>query len=129
MTPSASDPSSSTLARLLQILELARSEGSSQELLDASISLARAAIEEHAQGEVRRSVLEESIARGLQEIEQKILELSVLKQIGDVIASAIRQPNLLEQVLEILVRELRAENSSIMLLDDNSGELRVCTGK
>jgi len=130
VTPSAFDPGASTLGRLLEILEITRSEaGSSPELMDASIALARAAIEEHTQGELRRSILEDTIARSLQEIEQKILELSVLKQIGDVIASAFRQPNLLEQVLEILVRELRAENSSIMLLDDKSGELRVCTGK
>ena len=129
MTASASDPCAPVLGRLLDVLESLRIGEKSAPSIDQAISLTRTAIEEHAHNEIRRSVLEDTNARGMQEIEQKILELSVLKQIGDVIASAFRQPNLLEQVLEILVRELRAENSSIMLLDEKTGELRVCMGK
>ncbi len=128
--PPADDAPVPVAPRLLALLEerAAESDAARASLADA-IALARRAAEDEARSGHRVHFLEETVARGLQEIEEKILELSVLTRIGDVLAGAIRRPDLLERVLEILLQELRAENSSIMLLDAATGELRVTAGR
>lgn len=120
----------SPMPRLLEILERAAASGSvSREVLAEANTLARRAADEETRTAHRSRFLEDSVARSLQEIEEKILELSVLKRIGDVVASAIRRPDLLEQALDILVQEFKADNSSIMLLDAATGELTVWAGR
>jgi PAS domain S-box-containing protein len=74
-------------------------------------------------------LLRETILERNQEFEEKILELSIVRQIGDLAADSLQLENLLERVLEVLVRELAVENASIMTLDPQSGELRVRSGR
>lgn len=130
MTAFESDVEESSLTRLVAIVgECESNPAVLQERFSEIRDITKACEDEGARTQHRIRFLEESVARGLQEIEGKILELSVLKQVGDLVAGAVRRPDLLEQVLQILVRELRADNSSIMLLDEVTGELRVSTGR
>ena len=88
MNPSVTEPQAPALSRLLELLESLRKEGGAPGVsIEQAIHLARTAIEERRQSELRRSILEETIARGVQDAEEKIVELSVLKQVGDVIAA------------------------------------------
>ncbi len=129
MNPSPAE-TRSPLEQLRERLDAASRGGTlDAERAEESLALLQQAQEEEHRARQRVRILEETAARGLQEIEEKILELSVLKQVGDVTASAIRQPDLLERILDILVHELRAENGSIMRLDESSGALTVWAGR
>jgi PAS domain S-box-containing protein len=130
VNPSFADSSPNVLQRLGELLETAARDGSlTGDVVEEAQALVSRAQDDEARHQRRTRVLEETAARGLQEIEEKVLELSVLKQVGDVTASAIRQPDLLERILDILVHELRAENGSIMRLDESSGSLNVWAGR
>jgi PAS domain S-box-containing protein len=130
VSPSTPDAPSSAIAQLRVLLETAGPDAPFGVEESARLrELALRALDEDAQSRRRMRTLEEAAARSLQEIEEKILELSVLKQVGDAIASAIRQPDLLVRILDILVRELGAENGSIMRLDEASGSLTVWAGR
>jgi PAS domain S-box-containing protein len=130
LTQHETDPALRPLEKLLELLDPAAEEtcasadssGQARELVDA-------AVKEFTRLIRSERFLRETILERNKEFEDKILELSIVRQIGDLAADSLQLENLLDRVLEVLVRELGVENASVMLLDSGSGELRVRAGR
>lgn len=98
------------------------------ELLDAAEVIAAAA--EEAEEVARRDRgYRDTIRRQNRELERKLQEMSILRKIGDLIAGSLKTDDLLDRVLDVLVEELHVDNASVMLLDAETGDLRVETGR
>jgi PAS domain S-box-containing protein len=98
------------------------------ELSGAAETIATAA--QQAEEVARRDrVYRDTIRRQNREFERKLQEMSILRKIGDLIAASLKTDDLLERLLDVLVEELHVDNSSVMLLDAQSGDLRVEAGR
>ncbi len=95
---------------------------------DDLLALAEELFEIARTAEDRERRLRETVHRQNHGLETKILELSILKRLGDLIADSLALEDLLERVLGVLVEEMRLERGSIMLLDPATGELAIETG-
>ena len=94
MNPSVTEPQAPALSRLLELLESLRKEGGAPGVsIEQAIHLARTAIEERRQSELRRSILEETIARGVQDAEEKIVELASRAGARFVFTGGYTRPN------------------------------------
>ncbi len=101
-----------------------RAATTSEDLLEVAEELCEIA----RTAEDRERRLRETVHRQNHALEVKILELSILKRLGDLIAGSFALEDLLERVLGVLVEEMRLEKGSIMLLDPMTGELAVESG-
>ena len=109
--------------------ELARLERSPDPSATDALALARTILDDGLEASRRERVLREVVHQQMEVLETKILELSILKRLGDLIAGSLALDDLLERVLEVILSELRVETGSIMLLDQKTGNLRVAAGQ
>ncbi|MCA9753722.1 MAG: GAF domain-containing protein, partial [Gemmatimonadetes bacterium] len=94
--------------------------------LSSTLALARQEVRELA---ARERVYRDVIRDRNHDFEEKVLELSILKEIGDVAAASFGRPDLLDRFLEVLGRDLGGTSCSVMRLDPESGELKVVAGR
>lgn len=73
----------------------------------------------------REGILREVVRSGNAQYEERVLELSVLKEAGDIVAGSLTMDNPLAKILEVLKRQLDADHSSILRISETSGELRA----
>ena len=131
-TPDPSSPRSTDAlqSRLRDLLSRLESDpavaGSEPESVVASLRDAIAELDEAGR---REKIYRETTRRLNRDFERKVLELSILRQIGDLIAGSLKVDDLLVPVLDVLVREFRVDNTSVMLLDEATGDLRVEAGR
>ena len=103
-------------------------------VLDASARGDLAAELAQVRADVRELELRERVYRDVvrdrnREFEEKVLELSVLKETGDIVAASFGVDNLLPRILDLIGRELATTCCSIMQLDPTTGELRTTAGR
>ena len=70
-------------------------------------------------------VMRKNLRRYQSSLKNRIEELQTLYDVGRVISSTLDFNELLEIILDIIIKTLKAERGSIMLLDQKAGELRI----
>lgn len=70
-----------------------------------------------------------NLARMQENLKDKINELATLHDVGKAVSSTLNLQELLNLILDLVMKLLKAERGSIMLLDDEKQELRIAVAK
>jgi PAS domain S-box-containing protein len=83
------------------------------------------ALEEARVAERRDGLLREVVRSRNLEFEERVLELSVLKEVGDIVSGSLLTGDPLPRVLAVLLRELAADAGEILRLQEEDGDLKT----
>jgi PAS domain S-box-containing protein len=111
--------------RLERVLGWLEGDGPDEPVRAATAREVRAAVEEAREASTRERMLREILHARNAEFEEKILELSVVKEVGDLVARSLRDEGLLPPLLGVLVRELGLDGAEILVADPDTSELRL----
>jgi len=114
--------------RLERIVSWLEGEGPHEPVRAAAAREARAALEDAREATTRDRMLREVLHARNEEFEEKVLELSIVKEVGDRVAATLQDQELLPPLLDVLVRELGVDGAEILLVDGPSGEMRLEAG-
>jgi PAS domain S-box-containing protein len=111
--------------RLERILAWLEGDGPDEPVRAAAAREARATLDEAREARTRERMVREILNTRNADFEEKVLELSIVKEVGDHIARFLREEDLLGPILSVLVREVGAGSAEVLLLDPATGELRL----
>lgn len=111
--------------RLERILAWLEGEGPHEPVRAAAAREVRDTLELSREAHTRERMLREILHARNEEFEDKILELSIVKEIGERIAGTVAGDALLPAILSVIVRELGVDGADVLLADAESGELRL----
>ncbi len=111
--------------RLERILAWLESDGPDEPVRAAAARETRAALDEAREARTRERMVREILNARNADFEEKVLELSIVKEVGDHIARFLRGEDLLPPLLSVLLRELGAESAEVLLLDPATGGLKL----
>ncbi|MFN8180104.1 MAG: GAF domain-containing protein [bacterium] len=110
---------------LERILEWLEGEGPHEPVRAAAARETRAALELAREARTQERVLREILHARNEEFEEKVLELSLVKEVGERIAAGPGEEALLPPILSGIVRELSVDGAEILLVDPEGEGLRV----
>lgn len=113
------------IERLERILGWLEGDGPHEPVRAAAAREVRAALDEAREGRTRERMLREVLHARNTAFEEKVLELSVVKEVGDHIAAFLRSGDLLPPLLAVLLREMGIDGAQILLRDPSTGELKA----
>ena len=111
--------------RLERILGWLEGDGPHEPVRAAAAREIRETLALARDADTREGMLLEMLHARNVEFEEKILELSIVKEVGERIADTFSADALLPSILSVIVRELGVDGAEILLCDPESGELRL----
>lgn len=111
--------------RLERILAWLEGDGPDEPVRAAAAREARAALDEAREARTRERMVREILNTRNADFEEKVLELSIVKEVGDHVARFLRRDDLLPPLLSVLLREMGAGSAEVLLLDPATGELKL----
>ena len=111
--------------RLERILGWLEGDGPHEPVRAAAAREVRAALEDARESRARERMTREILQARNEAFEEKVMELSVVKEVGEHVARFLRDDDLLPPLLSVLLRELGVESAEILLRDPKTGDLRL----